>query len=83
MGSRGSRWWRDICSLENNNAMHKLRWFSEGIARKIGDGGDTLFWFDDWLPGGALKDKFNRLFLIAELNGATVKDQGWLDEEGV
>ncbi|XP_071694267.1 uncharacterized mitochondrial protein AtMg00310-like [Rutidosis leptorrhynchoides] len=32
------------------------------LRRKIGDGHNTLFWIDNWIGDGCLKDKFNRLY---------------------
>lgn len=58
------------------------RWFSDAVCQKLGNEGDTSFWYDTWLPGGALKDRFSRLFLIAENKEATVKEQGWWDRGG-
>lgn len=81
-GQKGSRWWRDICSLEKPSADLQERWFSDAVCRKLGDGGDTCFWYDPWIPGGPLKDRFSRLFLIAENKKATVKERGWWDGGG-
>lgn len=81
-GQTGSRWWTDICSLESLKEDPMENWFSEAISRKLGDGGDTLFWYDKWLAGGALKDRFGRLFSIAANKEATVNEQGGWDANG-
>lgn len=81
-GVHGSRWWTDICSLEQSNGEFEDRWFSDAITKKIRDGGDTSFRYDSWLPGRPLKDHFNRLFRAAEHKEVWLRDQGWWDSEG-
>jgi hypothetical protein len=40
-------------------------WFGEGVTRKVGDGTNTLFWYDPWLGGIPLCERFGRLFELA------------------
>jgi len=40
-------------------------WFEENIRRVVGDGRDTLFWYDKWVGDILLKLKFPRLFELA------------------
>lgn len=42
-GCKGSRWWRDICSLKNLNNKFREKWFSEALIRRLGDGGIHAF----------------------------------------
>lgn len=45
---KGSRWWRDLCSLENLNNGFGERWFLDATSRRLRDGVNTLFWHDYW-----------------------------------
>jgi hypothetical protein len=63
-GRRGSVWWRnlvsngrDVCTIEGN-------WIDDNYVCvcEVGDGNSFLFWWDTWMEGVALKDRFSRLF---------------------
>ncbi|KAK2457253.1 hypothetical protein QL285_004548 [Trifolium repens] len=48
--------------------------------KKVGDGSDTYFWFDPWLGGVPLCERFGRLFDLAENKSSTVAEMfslGW------
>jgi len=50
----------------------------------MGDDVDTYFWFDPWLRGIPLKERFRRLFELSMNQGASVTNMfvlGW--DEGV
>ncbi|CAJ2662943.1 unnamed protein product [Trifolium pratense] len=53
-GQKGSVWWREI---------ERIR---EHVSRRVGDGSDTLFWTDPWLDGISLRERFGRLFELAD-----------------
>jgi len=42
--------------------------------RKPASGSNPLFWEDPWLDGGALKDSFGRLCIVARERKIKVKD---------
>ena len=47
-------------------------WFEEFVSKKVGDGTDTLFWFDKWLGPVPLRVRFHRLFELFENKSITV-----------
>jgi hypothetical protein len=52
----------------------------ERVSRKVGDNLNTFFWTDPWLGGFSLRDKFRRLFDLAENKSSTVAEMsslGW------
>ncbi|CAJ2653733.1 unnamed protein product [Trifolium pratense] len=56
------------------------RWFGEHVLRRVGDGSDTLFWTDPWLDGIPMRERFGRLFSLAETKSRTVAEMfalGW------
>nr|KYP40563.1 hypothetical protein KK1_038084 [Cajanus cajan] len=57
-GSRvkGSRWWADLCSIENDN-MVTNNWMTNRCRKVVGNGKNTYFWEEDWLQGGRLSQK--------------------------
>ncbi|CAJ2631371.1 uncharacterized protein LOC123893952 [Trifolium pratense] len=40
----------------------------------VGDGSDTLFWTDPWLDGVSLRERFGRLFMLAETKFLSVAE---------
>ena len=46
--------------------------FAERVSRKVGDGADTSFWYDRWLGGVPLCQRFSRLFDLAENKSISV-----------
>ena len=58
--------------------------FGRMVSRRVGDGENTLFWFDRWAGNVPLCQRFSRLFNLAENKLASVASMfslGW--EEGV
>lgn len=41
-------------------------WFDKRMVRVMGDGTKMLFWSDQLLEGGVLRDKFRQLFHLSE-----------------
>jgi hypothetical protein len=53
------------------------------VSRKLGDGTNTLFWYDRWIGDVPLCRRFSRLFKLAVEKSSTVASMlapGW--EEG-
>ncbi|CAJ2651349.1 unnamed protein product [Trifolium pratense] len=79
-GSRGSTWWRELASLRDGGGALDGGWFGGHISRKVGDGSDTFFWTDPWVDGTTLRERFGRLFDLAENKSASVAEmfmRGW------
>ncbi|XP_045815654.1 uncharacterized protein LOC123908955 [Trifolium pratense] len=79
-GQRGSVWWRDIVRIREGEGELGGTWFGEHVVRRVGDGSDTLFWTDPWLDGIPLRERFGRLFSLAETKSRSVAemfDSGW------
>jgi len=59
------------------------RWFDANVGQEVGDGAQTLFWWDPLIDGMVLKNRFSRLFDLATNKMATTAEMyslGW--EEG-
>ncbi|MCI80767.1 hypothetical protein A2U01_0102038, partial [Trifolium medium] len=61
---RASCWWRNV-SLLGDLEDDTSYWFSNGVAKMVGNGHMTSFWFDHWLGGAPLRTLFQRLFLVS------------------
>ncbi|XP_025692385.1 uncharacterized protein [Arachis hypogaea] len=70
--------WKDICQLQVCEPRLREKMIS-GLSMELGNGRTIRFWEDSWLPHGALKDKFPRLFSVSTLTGAVVGDCGFWD----
>jgi hypothetical protein len=66
-----SKWWVDICSVDNNN-----NWFSGAVDLRVGDGKLTKFWTDIWLGDQPFCDVFSRLYNISIQKNASVFELG-------
>ncbi|KAK2433359.1 hypothetical protein QL285_018637 [Trifolium repens] len=80
----GSLWWREIVRIREGGELGG-RWFEEHICRKVGDGSDTFFWTDPWVEGVSLRERFARLYDLAETKQRTVAEMsmsGWGAEGG-
>ncbi|CAJ2678808.1 unnamed protein product [Trifolium pratense] len=79
-GRRGSVWWREIARIRDGEGELGGSWFGEHVVRRVGDGSDTFFWTDPWLDGFSLRERFGRLFELAETKSRTVAEMfhlGW------
>jgi len=75
-----SLWWMSLCRNREGVGIGVSRWFEENIRRIMGDGKETLFWFDNWVGGLPLRLKFPRLFDLAVNKVRTVEEMsrlGW------
>jgi hypothetical protein len=48
-GRSASSWWREITKIRDGVAEVDKSWFVERVSKVLGDGTNTLFWFDRWL----------------------------------
>ncbi|CAJ2658361.1 unnamed protein product [Trifolium pratense] len=79
-GQRGSVWWRELARIREGVGESGGSWFGEHVLRRVGDGSDTLFWTDPWLDGVSLRERFGRLFVLAETKSLSVAEMyalGW------
>ncbi|CAJ2635027.1 unnamed protein product [Trifolium pratense] len=79
-GQRGSVWWREIARIREGESELGGRWFREHVVKRVGDGSDTLFWTDPWLDGISLRQRFGRLFALAQTKSCSVAKMfalGW------
>ncbi|CAJ2662251.1 unnamed protein product [Trifolium pratense] len=79
-GRSRSVWWREIARIREGDGESGGSWFGEHVLRRVGDGSDTLFWTDPWLDGSSLRERFGRLFELAETKSRTVAEMfhlGW------
>jgi hypothetical protein len=80
-GRRGSTWWREISQIRDEVSEGVERgWFTDGVARRVGNGLETLFWSDPWLGGIPLAERFPRLFSLSLNKSSMVAamfDLGW------
>jgi len=52
------------------------------VRKVVGGGSSTFFWTDNWVGGVPLRDRFPRLFSLAEDRWATVAEmesRGWTE----
>jgi len=79
-GRHCSSWWRLVCRIREGLGEGMGRWFDDNIRRVIGDGRNTLFWYDNWVGGTPLRFKFPRLFDLVVSKECSVEDMwrgGW------
>ena len=82
-GRSGSFWWREVARIRDGVGAVGEGWFAERVTWKVGDGPDTLFWYDWWLRENPLYERFSRVFDLAgnkAITVATLFSLGW--EEG-
>ena len=54
-----------MCNVREGVEEGVGNWFEENICRVVGDGRDTLFWYDKWVGDIPLRIQFPRLFELA------------------
>lgn len=55
-------------------------WFAACVSRTVGDGATTSFWRQCWCVGVSLRDRFRRLYGLADNIAITVQNMclcGW------
>jgi len=81
-GRHSSSWWRMVCTIRGGVGEGVGSWFDDNTRRVVGDGRHTLFWHDNWVGGIPLKNRFPRMFVLAETQDSTVEEMwrlGWSD----
>jgi hypothetical protein len=68
-----SSWWNDLVSVGVVAGSDRLR---DIFFRKLGNGGDTIFWHDTWVGVQPLKEVFPRLFLVSTKKECSVSEVG-------
>ncbi|GKV28721.1 hypothetical protein SLEP1_g37737 [Rubroshorea leprosula] len=63
--SNCSSWWKALWNLDKD-LRTKEGWVHKGMVKTMGEGNDTLFWHEKWCGDMSFKEKFNRLFRLAE-----------------
>ncbi|PNX65480.1 cysteine-rich receptor-like protein kinase, partial [Trifolium pratense] len=79
-GRHRSVWWREIASTREGGEGSGGSWFGDHVVRRVGDGSDTLFRIDHWLGETPFRERFGRLFDLAENKQCTVAEMfslGW------
>lgn len=73
-----SQWWKDLNSIYLGSDQG--RWFRNAVCKRLGDGGGTSFWNEDWTNSGVLKDRFPRLFRLSSCQEGFISEVGnWVD----
>lgn len=75
-----SVWWNMICKVRDGVGEGIERWFEENVRRVVGDGRNTLFWYDTWIGDTPLRLRFPRLFeLVVEKESRVrkMRQLGW------
>ncbi|CAJ2679782.1 unnamed protein product [Trifolium pratense] len=73
-GARGSTWWRELARIRDGGGEAGSGWFRECVSRQVGDGSDTFFWTDPRVDGTSLRERYGRLFDLAENKSASVAE---------
>ncbi|GKV22646.1 hypothetical protein SLEP1_g32498 [Rubroshorea leprosula] len=75
---RGSKWWQDICKL-NDLIPGREGWLEDNFKLSIGEGKRVCFWQDNWLGTGPLSNLYPRLFVLSTGRHNTVNQMGtWI-----
>jgi hypothetical protein len=79
-GRLSSAWWKMVCQIREGIGVGVGNWFESNVSKVVGDGRNTLFWYDKWCGDISLRMKFPRLFDLAVEKESTVRDMercGW------
>jgi hypothetical protein len=60
-----SLWWKDLCWLGRKTTNEEGDWCSDIMVKKLGNGGRTRFWLDNWEGPTPLCYLYPRLFSIS------------------
>ena len=71
-GRSCSSWWREVARIRDGGGDVGGGWFGECVSKKLGDGSDTLFWFDKWEESTTLCVRYPPLFALSENKFITV-----------
>jgi len=79
-GRFNSVWWNNLINVKNGVGVGSGSWFDDNVGREVGDGAQTLFWWDPWIDDLVLKNSFSRLFDLATHKVTTTAEMysfGW------
>ncbi|XP_024636485.1 uncharacterized protein [Medicago truncatula] len=79
-GRFNSVWWNNLINVKNGDGVGGGSWFDDNVGREVGDGAQTLFWWDPWIDVLVMKNSFSRLFDLATNKLVTVAEMyssGW------
>ncbi|GAU35008.1 hypothetical protein TSUD_103310 [Trifolium subterraneum] len=79
-GRLASQWWRDLLFVKEGGGLGVGNWVDEMVVKAFGNGESTLFWFDSWLDGGPLCNRFRRIFYLYVDKNVSVAEMymlGW------
>jgi len=71
-GQSCSAWWMEVARVRDGGGGVVGDWFGECVSKKVGDGSDTLFWYDKWLGSIPLYVRYRQLFDLYENKSITV-----------
>jgi hypothetical protein len=75
-----SLWWRDLCCLGRMRSNEEGDWCCDIMIKKLGSGGNTKLWIDNWVGNTPLCKLFPRLFLVSSQTDNCVNQMGeWRD----
>jgi len=63
-----------VSSIRDRGGVGGRGWFDSHVVRRVGDGAETLFWYDRWLGEGPLCERYRRLFELTENKTMSVAD---------
>jgi len=73
-GRQASIWWKTVRHIREGLGVGVGNWFEDNVRRVVGDGRNTLFWYDNWIGNLPLKMKFSHLFDLAVDKLSLVRD---------
>jgi len=74
--NKESIWWKDLRKVWNSKDWGRN--FEDSINWKVGYGKKVLFWEDNWVGSGTLKNVFSRLFSLSlSKDSAVTTFRGW------
>jgi hypothetical protein len=79
-GRSASSRWREVAKIRDGVGEDDGGWFAGRVSKVLGDGSDTLFWFDRWLGNVPFCCHFARLFELTTNKFSMVADMfrcGW------
>ena len=74
-----------VCHICEGLGVGVGNWFDNNLRRMVGDGRNTLFWYDTWIGDCPLRLKFPRLFDLALEKESMVREmesRGWGVDRG-
>lgn len=69
-----SVWSNNLIDIKCGVGAGVGRWFDDILGREVGNGTQTLFWWDMWIDGMILKSNFSRLFQLIDNKMETMAD---------